>query len=746
MVSMEGRSTPSLNRSTEKMTCRRAVGEPLQRVAAAQGRATVYGRGRDTVALELVGHVLGVADRHAEGEGALLGAAAPLLQRVPRAGEGGQFVRELFRVEAAVAPGDLAVVDRLVPDAVVVERSEQSGLDPGEQVAGEHEVVVAQGQDVGLVGAVRGGGEPEQEARLEVAEQAPVGGRGGVVEFVDHDVIEVVRREALEVGALAQCLHRRAEHVDLGVADCAHVEADAGLGADAREGVRGLAQDLLAVGDEQHASGAHVFGVEGREPGLAETGGEHDEAAPVAFESGGVECGEGLGLDRRRFRRRFGFLASGGDRARRRGAALFVGVDPVVGERDGARVAEDLLEPGARFEEAVVAGVLDAVVPLQPVGERLAADVAGADEGGAAQLVVRAEAGEQVGLQVEAGAGGTEHARLGALFLQQHQQAQRLGVGHVEVVAGDDTDAGRGAGGFLGSAEGGVEVGEEHPQAGDLHEADGEVDIVGVGDRVAELREEGVGMLAGDESGGLGGLPAHERVQPGLGAVRAPIRGEPAVDCGKLGQCGQPVAQARFGGVGGVSAFGVDTLAVAVLQAQVQDAVRFESGPEPVQRVGEFDRGQVQQAGAGPDAVVGGALVEFLEALHLHRLADALGREASDFRGGVEGAHPVAALQEGEAVAPRAAAGVEDEPAGGDLHQEALAQHRQLDLHGFRDIPRGIPVVVGNRVGHSLWFPLPMGPEYRGGGGSGGEPAPTRTERAIPGRWLAERLPHFEDE
>jgi hypothetical protein len=82
------------------------------------------------------------------------------------------------------------------------------------------------------------------------------------------------------------------------------------------------------VGDEQHAPGAHAFGVEGGEPGLAEAGGEHDEAAPVAVAPCGFERGEawdwigvgsGGGL---------GFLAAGRDGARRRDAALFVGVDP----------------------------------------------------------------------------------------------------------------------------------------------------------------------------------------------------------------------------------------------------------------------------------------------------------------------------------------------------------------------------------------------------------------------------------
>jgi hypothetical protein len=54
-----------------------------------------------------------------------------------------------------------------------------------------------------------------------------------------------------------------------------------------------------------------VFGVEGREPGLAEAGGEHDQAAPVAVAPGGFECGEGFGLDRRGFWWRLGFLAAG---------------------------------------------------------------------------------------------------------------------------------------------------------------------------------------------------------------------------------------------------------------------------------------------------------------------------------------------------------------------------------------------------------------------------------------------------
>lgn len=63
-----------------------------------------------------------------------------------------------------------------------MEGGEQAGLDAGEEVAIEDQVVVAQGQDVGLVGAIGRGGEAEQKLRDEVREQAAVGGRGRVMD------------------------------------------------------------------------------------------------------------------------------------------------------------------------------------------------------------------------------------------------------------------------------------------------------------------------------------------------------------------------------------------------------------------------------------------------------------------------------------------------------------------------------------------------------------------------------------
>jgi len=69
-------------------------------------------------------------------------------------------------------------------------------------------------------------------------------------------------------------------------------------------------------------------------------------------------------------------MAAGRDRSRGRKPPLLIGLDPGIGQRHGLRVTEQLVETLAGFEEAGVIGVDDPVVPLQPVLQRLPADVA----------------------------------------------------------------------------------------------------------------------------------------------------------------------------------------------------------------------------------------------------------------------------------------------------------------------------------------------------------------------------------
>lgn len=98
-----------------------------------------------------------------------------------------------------------------------------------------------------LVGTVWRGGEAEEELRLEVVEELAVGEGGGVVEFVNDDVVKVGSGEFLEVRQFAEGLDAGAEDVDLRVATVSHVVADGGAGADAEEGFSSLVEDLFAM-------------------------------------------------------------------------------------------------------------------------------------------------------------------------------------------------------------------------------------------------------------------------------------------------------------------------------------------------------------------------------------------------------------------------------------------------------------------------------------------------------------------
>ena len=91
-------------------------------------------------------------------------------------------------------PRNVAEVQAVV-DPVVDERHQILLVDgvPHPQLSGDPTVEVA--EDVEPVGALGGGGQAEQLDRLNVFEQGSVRRRGGVVELVDDDDVEVLRVE-----------------------------------------------------------------------------------------------------------------------------------------------------------------------------------------------------------------------------------------------------------------------------------------------------------------------------------------------------------------------------------------------------------------------------------------------------------------------------------------------------------------------------------------------------------------------
>lgn len=65
-----------------------------------------------------------------------------------------------------------------------------------------------------VVTALRRGGQPEQLHRLQVVEECPIGGRRCVVELVDDDDVEMIRRKVVEVRGV-ETLYRSEDMLEM---------------------------------------------------------------------------------------------------------------------------------------------------------------------------------------------------------------------------------------------------------------------------------------------------------------------------------------------------------------------------------------------------------------------------------------------------------------------------------------------------------------------------------------------------
>ena len=125
--------------------------------------------------------------------------------------------------------------------------------DARDEVATEDQVVPTEREQIGAVGALRRRRQPQQELWREVLEDPAIRPRLRVVELVDHDVVEVVGGEPVQVLGPRQGLHRCEEDLRIRITPLAHVASQRRAGTDAAEGTQRLFEDLLAMGDEQHA-------------------------------------------------------------------------------------------------------------------------------------------------------------------------------------------------------------------------------------------------------------------------------------------------------------------------------------------------------------------------------------------------------------------------------------------------------------------------------------------------------------
>ena len=205
-------------------------------------------------------------------------------------------------------------------------------------------------------------------------QQALVGGCSRVVEFVHHDVIEMLWRKAFQVRRFAQRLHRCAQHVHIAIAAAPGVVTHALAGQDADEGGRRLAQNFFTMRHKQNAPSPHAHRIKSSQPRLAETCRQNHQAASItAFAGVGQRC-QGFLLNVMGQWWCLLFVAAGGHRACGRQAPLFIGLDPAVGQGHGFGVRKEFFKPFACFQITGVLRKHHAVVPLQPIAQGFTAD------------------------------------------------------------------------------------------------------------------------------------------------------------------------------------------------------------------------------------------------------------------------------------------------------------------------------------------------------------------------------------
>lgn len=164
-----GTSTPLVEHVDGAHGLELAVRQRADRLVAVVRARSGEDRGNPHATLaEPPSHEDCVGDATAEDERACATVVVPGPPQRFHAGLGLHRLRELFRIEALVAPRNVLVVERIL-EPEVVEGDEASERDASSNVGGVGDAIVEEAEHVASVCAVRGRGQPEQEARLQRA-------------------------------------------------------------------------------------------------------------------------------------------------------------------------------------------------------------------------------------------------------------------------------------------------------------------------------------------------------------------------------------------------------------------------------------------------------------------------------------------------------------------------------------------------------------------------------------------------
>jgi hypothetical protein len=108
----------------------------------------------------------------------------------------------------------------------------------------------------------------------------------------------------------------------------------------------------------------------------------------------------------------------------------------------------------------------------------------------------------------------------------------------------------------------------------------------------------------------------------------------------------------------------------------------------------------MQQAGAGPDAVVALGLIHFIEALYRNAEAQQLAGMVGQWFAGIEGADAVALLLKRQRIAAGAATGIEDMRGNRKPGEKGRIKAMHVDMQRVVDELLGMAIVIGLGTAH----------------------------------------------
>src|SRR5439155_13712304 len=133
-----------------------------------------------------------------------------------------------------------------------------------------NEVLSAQREQIPTVGPLGRCSQSEQKSRREMVDQPAIRRGGGVVKLIDHDVVELIAREAVQMGLATERLDRCEKDVPASRVHTARISANRRRRSDLPECLDCLTQDLFAMRDEENTFELERLAVKGAQPGFPE--------------------------------------------------------------------------------------------------------------------------------------------------------------------------------------------------------------------------------------------------------------------------------------------------------------------------------------------------------------------------------------------------------------------------------------------------------------------------------------------